>query len=70
MGWSWIVAAAAGIASMRAAMERGDVDEAAHQGLLAGPAVIEKALASNDRTVVLAGIAAAPRAEGRGELLG
>ena len=54
---------------MRAAIDRGDVDEAARQGALAGPAVIEQALGAPDRAAKLAGIAAAPLAEDRGELL-
>lgn len=57
------------LATMKAALEKGDLDEAARQGVLAGPAVIEAALASPDRTTVLAGIAAAPRVEARAELL-
>jgi hypothetical protein len=64
----WLVAAA-GIASMTAAMERGDVEEAARQGAMAGPAVVARALAAPKRTTVLAGIAAAPGCEDRGELL-
>ena len=69
---SWIgiiVLGAAGIASMKAALERGDLDEAARQGALAGPAVIEAALASPDRATRLAGIVAAPATEDRAELL-
>jgi len=63
VGWlSLIVAGAAGIAAMRAAIERGDVEEAARQGALAGPAVIEQALAAPDRSAQLAAIAAAPGA--------
>jgi hypothetical protein len=69
MGLSWIVAAVAGLASMRAAMERGDVDEAARQGVLAGPVIIEEALRAPDRAARLAAIAAAPDAAGRPELL-
>ncbi|HEY1813973.1 MAG TPA: hypothetical protein VGG74_16595 [Kofleriaceae bacterium] len=64
----WL-AAAAGIASMTAALERGDLDEVARQGSLAGPAVVEKALASHDRATQLAGIVAAPAVEDRAELL-
>jgi hypothetical protein len=59
---------AAGLASMRAAIDRHDVDEAARQGALAGPAIVGKALAG-DRTAQLAAIAAAPRVEDRAELL-
>lgn len=66
---SWI-ALAAGLATMRAAIERGDVDEAARQGTLAGPAVIAEALAAADRPARLAGIAAAPSATDRESLLG
>ena len=54
---------------MTEAMERGDLDEATRQGMLAGPAVIEAALAAPDRTTRLAAIAAAPRVEDRAELL-
>jgi hypothetical protein len=59
----------AGLASMRAAMERGDVDEASRQGMLAGPLVIEAALTAPDRPARLAGIAAAPSVESAAELL-
>jgi hypothetical protein len=78
VGWiSLIVVGAAGIATMRAAIERGDIEEAARQGALAGPAVIEQALAAPDRASRLAAIAAAPGATqlpaelpaGRAELL-
>ncbi len=69
MVWTQIVIAAAGIASMKAAMERGDSDEAGRQGALAGPAIVEQALASPDRATRLAGIAAAPATEDRAELL-
>jgi len=65
---SWIVFAA-GLATMRAAIDRGDVDEAARQGMLAGPDVIAQALAAPDRPAKLAGIAAAPSATDREELL-
>jgi hypothetical protein len=61
--------AAAGIASMTAAVERGDLDEAARQGALAGPNVVEQALRSKTRSTVLAGIVAAPTTEDRAELL-
>ena len=61
--------AAAGIASMTAAVERGDLDEAARQGAMAGPAVVEQALRSNVRETRLAGIVAAPACEDRAELL-
>jgi hypothetical protein len=61
--------AVAGITTMTGAYERGDVDEASRQGVLAGPAVVEQALASSVRATQLAGIAAAPAVEGRAELL-
>ena len=54
---------------MTAAIDRGDVDEAARQGSLAGPVVVEQALAAKARSTVLAGIAAAPATEDRAELL-
>ena len=63
------VVSVAGIGSMKAAMERGDVDEAARQGVLAGPAVVEQAMAAPARETRLAGIAAAPWVEDRDELL-
>jgi hypothetical protein len=59
--------AAPSIATMKAALEKGDVDEASRQGVLA---VVETALASKDRVLVLAGITAAPHVEDRAELLG
>lgn len=61
--------ALAGIATMTAAYERGDIDEASRQGVLAGPAVVEQAFASPSRTTQLAAIAAAPYVEARPELL-
>lgn len=61
--------ALAGIAAMTDAYERGDVDEASRQGVLAGPAVVEQALASPVRATQLAAIAAAPAVEARAELL-
>jgi hypothetical protein len=64
-----LIVLAAGLAAMRAAVEHGDFDEAARQGSLAGPAVVERALASQDRTTQLAGIAAAAIVEDRLELL-
>jgi hypothetical protein len=64
-----LVMAAAGTATMRAALERGDVDEAARQGALAGPVVVERALAARDRLTQLAAIAAASGVEDRAELL-
>ena len=60
----------AGLGSMKAAIERHDVDEAARQGTLAGPAVVLEALRDRDRTAQLAGIAAATHVEDRAELLG
>ena len=69
MSWVHLVVAGASLASMRAAMERGDVDEAARQGMLAGPVVIEQALAAPDRFARFAAIAAAPDATGAPELL-
>jgi hypothetical protein len=70
VGWIvWIAFGAAGLGTMRAAIDRGDVDEAARQGMLAGPATIAKALAASDRSARLAGIAAAPTAMDREELL-
>jgi hypothetical protein len=71
VSWLQVAAtAAAAIAAMRTAYERGDVDEAARRGALAGPAVVERALASSDRVTRLAAIAAAPIVEDRAELLG
>jgi hypothetical protein len=60
---------AAGIGSMTAAMDRGDRDEAARQGMLAGPVVVERALEAPVRSTRLAAIAAAPTVEDRAELL-
>lgn len=54
---------------MTGAFERGDHDEASRQGVLAGPAVVEAALASPVRTSQLAAVLAAPRVEARAELL-
>ncbi len=54
---------------MTDAYERGDVDEASRQGVLAGPAVVEAALTSPARATRLAAIAAAPAVEARPELL-
>ena len=64
----WLVLVA-GIASMTAALDRGDLDEVARQGALAGPAVVEQALGAHDRQAQLAGIVAAPAVEDRAELL-
>lgn len=57
------------VPAMRAAMEKGDVDEAARQGVNGGAFVVEMALQAPDRGARLAGIAAAPDVEGRAELL-
>jgi hypothetical protein len=57
------------VPAMRAAMARGDVDEAARQGVNGGAAVVEAALNAPDRAARMAGIAAAPDVEGRVELL-
>jgi hypothetical protein len=67
--WLHVVLLAASLATMRAAALRGDLDEAARQGALAGPAVVERALGSRERTLQLAAIAAAPLVEDRAELL-
>lgn len=69
MSFASLVLAAAGLASMTAALEKGDLDEAARQGVLAGPVVVEQGLASPDRASRLAAIAAAPFVEDRAELL-
>lgn len=70
MSWlNVIVMGATGAAAMRAALERGDLDEAARQGAIAGPAVVERALEAPDRLTRLAAIAAAPIVEDRAELL-
>lgn len=63
---SWVLAVA-GIAAMTAAYERGDLDECARQGALAGPAAVERALGSP--RLQLAAIAAAPAVEDAAELL-
>ena len=78
MTWlSAVVLGASRIAAMRAALEGGDIDEAARQGAIAGPAVIERVLRAPaaaspggiDATARLAAIAAAPIVEDRAELL-
>jgi hypothetical protein len=70
MGWlSFIALGVAGVASMRAALDQGDLDEAARQGALAGPAVVEQALVAPDRPTRLAAIAATPITADRIELL-
>lgn len=61
--------AVAGITSMTDAYQRGDVDEASRQGVLAGPAVVEEALHAKVRATQLAAIAAAPYVEASAELL-
>ena len=62
--------AVAGIGSMTGAIDRGDVDEASRQGTLAGPAVVEAALApTQPRLTQLAAIASAPHVEDSPELL-
>ena len=58
-----VLAGAAGLASMQAALDRGDLDEAARQGALAGPTVIADALRSPVRATQLAGIASAASAQ-------
>jgi hypothetical protein len=64
------IVAAAGIASMTGALERGDVEEASRQGVLAGPAVVESALSpTQPRATQLAAIASAPHVEDAAELL-
>src|SRR5262245_25902025 len=70
MPWlHFLLAGTAGVVAMRAAFLRGDVDEAARQGAIAGPAVVERALGAADRPTRLAAIAAAPIVEDRAELL-
>lgn len=54
---------------MTASFEAGDRDEASRQGVAAGPAVVEEALASPVRATQLAAITAAPAVEARVELL-
>ena len=60
---------AAGIASLTAALDRGDLDEAARQGALAGPATVARALEAPARGTLLAGIVAAPAVEDAPELV-
>lgn len=69
MSWPHVLAVVASLSTMRAAVQRGDLDEAARQGVLAGPTVVEQALGARDRTLQLAAIAAAPLVEDRAELL-
>lgn len=59
----------ASLERMQSSIEAGDVDEAIRQGQLAGPVIVERALASRSRATRLAAIAAAPGVEGRSELL-
>ena len=54
---------------MTNALERGDIDEAGRQGVLAGPAIVEKGLASPKRSTRLAAIAASVAVDDRAELL-
>src|SRR5688572_16998702 len=61
--------AIAGIATMTDAFERGDIDEASRQGVLAGPSIVEEAFDVPVRSTKLAAIVAAPRVEARPELL-
>jgi hypothetical protein len=58
-----------GPAPMTAAFERGDLDDASRQGVLAGPVVVEASLASPVRATQLAAVLAAPAVEDRAELL-
>ncbi len=60
---------AAGVAAMAAAFSGGDLDEAIRLGTLAGPVAVETALASRERAIQLAAVAAAPAVEDRVELL-
>lgn len=70
MTWVHVIAiGTAGIASMKSAFEAGDVDEAGRQGVLAGPRIVETALASPDRATRMAAIAATSATEARVELL-
>jgi hypothetical protein len=64
-----VLMTASGIGAIRAAVERGDLDEVARQGELAGPAVIARALAAPDRIAQLGGVIAAPAAEDAASLL-
>jgi hypothetical protein len=62
-------ASVAGIASMVAALDRGDVDECSRQGQLAGFSIVSKALTSSVARERLAGGIAAPAVEDAAELL-
>ena len=67
-----VAVAAAGaveLDGLRHATERGDVDEIARVGVLAGPAVVERALEADDRMAQLGGIVAAPAVAQREQLL-
>jgi len=59
----------AGLAAIKSAFDRGDLDETARQGQRAGAAIVEGALHASDRPTVLAGIVAAQAVDGREELL-
>lgn len=59
----------ASVAAMTAAFARGDLDETARQGVLAGPTAVEQALGAAARATQLAAIVAAPQVEARAELL-
>jgi hypothetical protein len=61
--------AIAGITTMTDAYQRGDIDEASRQGMLAGPAIVEQGLRSPVRATRLAAITAAPYVEARPTLL-
>jgi hypothetical protein len=70
VSWLHLVAiGTAGIASMTTAMQEGNIEEAARQGMLAGPVVVEEALAAPDRATRMAAIVAAPHVDDRVELL-
>jgi hypothetical protein len=67
-----VAIATAGIAELdglRHALERGDTDEVTRLGVIAGPAVVDRALAPGDRVAQLAGIVAAPVVGQREQLL-
>jgi len=65
----FVASGVAGILSMTDAYERGDVDEASRQGVIAGPAIVEQAFDAPLRATKLAAIASAPHVEARAELL-
>jgi hypothetical protein len=64
-----LLISASRVALMVAALDRGDLDEVARQGALAGPSAVEHALGSRVRAEQLAAIVAAPAVEDRAELL-